>query len=232
MHPAIDPQQALRQIEANMQKARPSQAPLPRLLAVSKGQSATAIRALARLGQRHFGENYVQEAVAKMRDLVDLPLIWHLIGPLQSNKCALAAQCFDWLASVDREKLVPLLSRHRPTNLPPLNVLVQVRVDEEPNKSGCAPEAAAALCAAIQAHDNLRLRGLMGIPQPHPEIGARRASFRRLHDLYRSLQARHPGMDTLSMGMSEDYEAAIAEGATEVRIGTALFGPRAPKAAV
>ncbi|MGN6517933.1 MAG: YggS family pyridoxal phosphate-dependent enzyme [Dokdonella sp.] len=196
------------------------------LVAVSKTQPAAAVRALAACGQRAFGENYVQEAIAKQAELADLPLEWHLIGPLQSNKCREAAQHFDWLQSLDRAMLVAPLARHRPPARAPLNVLVQVNIDDEASKSGCAPGDVAALAAAVAAEPRLRLRGLMAIPAPAPDPDQRRAAFRRMRALFDSLRAEHAGVDTLSMGMSDDLELAIAEGATMVRVGTALFGPR------
>lgn len=197
------------------------------LLAVSKTRPPEAVRALAEAGQKAFGENYVQEGVAKRLALADLDLEWHLIGHLQSNKAREAAEHFDWVQSVDRVKLVAALDKARPAGRPPLNVLVQVNVDGEASKSGCAPGEVPALAEAIAAAPNLRLRGLMAIPEPHPDPGHRRDAFRRLRALYQSLAAAHPGVDTLSMGMSDDFELAIAEGSTLVRIGTALFGPRA-----
>lgn len=198
------------------------------LLAVSKTRPPEAVRALAAAGQRAFGENYVQEGIAKIRALADLGLEWHLIGHLQSNKAADAAQHFDWVQSLDRAKLVPLLDRARPAGRPPLNVLLQVNVDGEAGKSGCAPGEVAALADAVAAAPRLRLRGLMAIPEPHPDPAVRRAAFRALRQLFDGLRARHPGVDTLSMGMSEDFGVAIAEGSTMVRVGTALFGPRGP----
>ncbi|HEU4665924.1 MAG TPA: YggS family pyridoxal phosphate-dependent enzyme [Dokdonella sp.] len=197
------------------------------VVAVSKTQPAAAVRALAGCGQRAFGENYVQEAIAKQAELADLPLEWHLIGPLQSNKCREAACRFDWLQSLDRLKLVAPLARHRPTERPPLNVLVQVNIDDEASKSGCRPDDVAALAAAVAAEPRLCLRGLMAIPAPSPDPAQRRAAFGRLRALFDGLRADHPRVDTLSMGMSDDFELAIAEGATMVRIGTALFGRRA-----
>lgn len=198
------------------------------LLAVSKTQPAAAIRSLAAAGQRAFGENYVQEAIAKQPALADLGLAWHLIGPLQSNKAALAARHFDWVQTLDRERLVPLLDRAR-AGMPPLQVLVQVNVDGEAGKAGCRPADLPALADAVAASPHLRLRGLMAIPEPHPDPAVRRAAFRALRDLFEQTRARHPGVDTLSMGMSADYALAIEEGATLVRIGTALFGPRGPR---
>lgn len=201
----------------------------PRLLAVSKTRPASDVAALAALGQRAFGENYVQEAAAKIAELAGLGLEWHLIGHLQSNKAKQAAVLFDWVQTVDRPKLVPLLAAHRPPERGPLNVLVQVNIDDEASKHGCRPEDVAALADAIAAEPALALRGLMAIPAPHPDMSRRRDAFRRMKLLYDALAARHPGVDTLSMGMSDDLELAIAEGATMVRVGTALFGPRPPK---
>ncbi|GGA86028.1 YggS family pyridoxal phosphate enzyme [Arenimonas soli] len=197
-----------------------------RLLAVSKTRTAGEVRALAAAGQRAFGENYVREGADKAAELAALGLEWHLIGHLQSNKCREAAGAFDWVQSLDRPKLVAGLDRARPAGRPPLNVLVQVNVDGEASKSGCAPEDVGALAGLVAGASNLRLRGLMAIPEPHPDPARRRATLRRLRALFDQLAADHPGVDTLSMGMSDDFELAIAEGATMVRIGTALFGPR------
>jgi pyridoxal phosphate enzyme (YggS family) len=199
--------------------------PASHLLAVSKTQPAAALEALHRAGQRAFGENYVQEAIAKQAALARLGLEWHLIGPLQSNKAALAARHFDWVQSVDRLKLVPLLARARGA-IGPLNVLLQVNIDDEASKSGCRPEEIPALAAAVAAEPALRLRGLMAIPAPWPEASRRAAAFARMHGLFLRLQREHPGIDTLSMGMSHDFEQALVHGATLVRIGTALFGAR------
>lgn len=197
-----------------------------RLLAVSKTQPAKSVRAMAALGQRAFGENYVQEALPKQHDLADLDLEWHLIGPLQSNKCKDAAMHFDWVQSIDRDKLIPLLAKFRPSGLAPLNLLVQVNIDDEASKSGCAPAMVDALADAIAAQPRLRLRGLMAIPKPTEDPTQRRATFRRMRVLFDALKQRHADIDTLSMGMSDDYPLAIAEGANLVRIGSALFGPR------
>lgn len=198
------------------------------LLAVSKTQPAAAVRALATLGQRRFGENYVQEALAKQRELADLPLEWHLIGPLQSNKCREVAEHFDWLQSLDRPKLIEPLARFRPAARGPLRVLIQVNIDDEASKSGCAPDAIAGLAAAIATQPALQLRGLMAIPAPHPDLTRRSAAFARMRVLFDALRRTHAQADTLSMGMSEDFELAIAHGATQVRIGSALFGARKP----
>ena len=211
--------------------ARQAGRPSPRLLAVSKRQPADAIAELAEQGQRAFGENYVQEAIAKQDALgaMAVSLEWHLIGHLQSNKASLAAERFDWVQTVDRVKLVPLLARQRPATRASLNVLIQVNIDDEAGKHGCRPEEVDAIAAAILAEPRLRLRGLMAIPAPLPDLERRRAAFARMRVLFEALAARHPGIDTLSMGMSEDLELAIAEGATMVRVGTALFGARPPR---
>ena len=205
--------------------------PAPALLAVSKTQPAEAVAALAAAGQRAFGENYVQEAAAKRAALADRypDLAWHLIGHLQSNKAAQAAQTFDWVHSVDRPSVVTALARHRDPARGPLNVLLQVNVEAEPGKSGCAPEDLPALAARVAAEPTLALRGLMSIPVPHEDPELRRPVFHRMRALFEQLAAEHPGVDTLSMGMSDDFAIAIEEGATLVRIGTALFGPRPPK---
>jgi pyridoxal phosphate enzyme (YggS family) len=195
------------------------------LLAVSKLQPVAAIRTLADLGQRRFGENYVQEALAKQRELADLALEWHLIGPLQSNKCRDVATRFDWLESLDREKLVAPLNQHRPAGRSPLNVLIQVNIDDEDSKSGCAPGEVPELADLVLAHPTLRLRGLMAIPAPQ-DLARRREAFRRMRAMFDTLASAHAGIDTLSMGMSDDFELAIGEGATMVRVGSALFGAR------
>ena len=203
--------------------------PSARLLAVSKTRDAPAIAALAAAGQHAFGENYVQEALPKIEALRTLGLEWHLIGHLQSNKADAAARAFDWVQTVDRHKLVVALARHRPDALPPLNVLIQVNIDDEASKSGCPPQDIPTLAEAITTQARLRLRGLMAIPAPDPDPAQRRAAFRAMAAQFASLQRSYPGIDTLSMGMSEDFLIAIEEGATMVRIGSALFGPRPPK---
>lgn len=206
--------------------ARQAGRPRPRLLAVSKNQPAEAIAALAAAGQAAFGENYVQEALAKQQALAGLDLEWHLVGHLQSNKAREAAAHFHWVQTVDRAKLVAALARHRPGGMPPLNVLIQVNIDDEASKHGCPPADVDALAALVAAEPALALRGLMAIPAPHPDPGARRDAFRRMKALFDALALLHPEVDTLSMGMSDDLGLAIAEGATMVRIGTALFGAR------
>jgi len=199
------------------------------LLAVSKSHPPEAIRALYGLGQRAFGENYVQEAVAKMAALSDLPGIeWHLIGPLQSNKTATASERFDWVHTVDRQRIADRLSASRSPDMPPLNVCIQVNISGEATKSGVAPVDALALARGVAALPRVSLRGLMGIAEPTPVEGSRRSQFRILRELLAACRGEGLPMDTLSMGMSDDLEAAVAEGATLVRIGTALFGARAP----
>jgi pyridoxal phosphate enzyme (YggS family) len=217
---------ALREILDRIEAARPPGGSPVRLLAVSKGQPVERIAALAAQGQRHFGENYVQEAIAKIAALAGRGLVWHLIGPLQSNKCADAARHFDRVESLDRAKLVPLLAAARPADLGPLEVLVQVKLDDEATKSGARPAEVPELCRLVASEPRLSLRGLMTIPRPDPDLAVRRARFADLKALFDALRRDFPSIDTLSMGMSEDFETAIAEGATEVRIGTALFGPR------
>jgi pyridoxal phosphate enzyme (YggS family) len=197
------------------------------LLAVSKGQPAAAIRAAYALGQRAFGENYVQETVAKAGKLEQLPGIeWHMIGPLQSNKTQLAAEHFAWVQSVDRLKIAERLSAARDAHLPSLNVCVQVNVSAEQSKSGVAPRDANALAHAVARLPRLALRGFMGIAEETADGDRRRRQFRVLRELFEAARADGLPLDTLSMGMSADLDAAIAEGATMVRVGTALFGPR------
>ena len=193
------------------------------LLAVSKTKPATAIREAFAAGVRDFGENYLQEALSKQEELVDLPLIWHFIGPIQSNKTRAIAEHFAWVHSVDRLKIAQRLSEQRPSTLAPLNVCIQVNVSGEASKSGCAPDDVHTLATAIAALPNLHVRGLMAIPEPTDDPVAQDAAFARVRTLQHDLQLP---LDTLSMGMSHDLEAAIAQGATWVRIGTALFGAR------
>lgn len=193
------------------------------LLAVSKTQSAEAIREANAAGLVHFGENYLQEALEKQASLADLALTWHFIGPIQSNKTKAIAAHFDWVHSVDRLKIAQRLSEQRPAQLPPLNVCLQVNVSGEASKSGCAPDEVEALANAVAALPGLRLRGLMAIPEPSNDPAEQHAALARLSLLQQQLDLE---LDTLSMGMSQDLEAAIAEGATWVRIGTALFGAR------
>jgi pyridoxal phosphate enzyme (YggS family) len=198
------------------------------LLAVTKTFGPQAVREAHRAGQHAFGENYVQEALEKMAALVDLRgrLEWHLIGPLQSNKTRVVAAHFDWVHTIDRLKSAQRLSAQRPDTLPPLQVCVQVNISEEPSKSGVMPEAALALATEVAALPRLHLRGLMSIPEPAADFEAQRAPHRALAKLLFDLNASGLALDTLSMGMSADLEAAIAEGATLVRVGSAIFGAR------
>jgi PLP dependent protein len=198
------------------------------LLAVSKTFGSEAVRAVAAQGQTAFGENYVQEALSKIEALADLrpPLQWHLIGPLQSNKTRVVAESFDWVHSVDRLKIAQRLSEQRPPALPPLQVCLQVNISGEDSKSGVAPADVPALAHAVMALPRLRLRGLMAIPEPAAGFAAQRVPHRALRTLMDELRGQGLALDTLSMGMSGDLEAAIAEGATMVRVGTAIFGGR------
>ncbi|AZL76126.1 YggS family pyridoxal phosphate-dependent enzyme [Pseudomonas oryziphila] len=195
------------------------------LLAVSKTKPASAVREAFAAGLRDVGENYLQEALTKQQALSDLPLIWHFIGPIQSNKTKAIAEHFDWVHSVDRLKIAQRLSEQRPGHLPPLNICLQVNVSGEDSKSGCAPADLPALAQAVSALPGLRLRGLMAIPEPTEDRAQQEAAFATLRQLQAQL-GLGLGLDTLSMGMSHDLEAAIAQGATWVRIGTALFGAR------
>ncbi|WP_420476793.1 YggS family pyridoxal phosphate-dependent enzyme [Noviherbaspirillum sp. ST9] len=200
------------------------------LLAVSKTFGADAVVDAADAGQRAFGENYLQEAVDKMASIhafrPDLKLEWHFIGPIQSNKTRPIAEHFDWVHSVDREKIAHRLSEQRPANLPALNICLQVNISGEDTKSGVAPQDVAAVAKAIARLPNLKLRGLMAIPEPADDVEQQRAPFRKLRQLFEQLNEEGLALDTLSMGMSADMDAAIAEGATIVRVGTAIFGQR------
>jgi len=193
------------------------------LLAVSKTKPAQAVREAYAAGMRDFGENYLQEALGKQAELTDLPLSWHFIGPIQSNKTRAIAENFAWVHSVDRLKIAQRLSEQRPADLPPLNICIQVNVSGEASKSGCTPADLPALATAISALPRLKLRGLMAIPEPTQDRAEQDAAFATVRDLQASLNL---ALDTLSMGMSHDLESAIAQGATWVRIGTALFGAR------
>ena len=227
--------QNLQAVHARMRRAceaagRPVDA--VRLLAVSKTFGPEAVREAHAAGQRAFGENYIQEAVDKITALRDLPLQWHCIGPIQSNKTRLVAEHFDWVHSVDRLKIAQRLSEQRPEHLPPLQLCLQVNTDGGPTKSGVAPEALLALAREVAALPRVQLRGLMTIPDPVEGFEAEVALHRRATALFEHvLQALDlPHWDTLSMGMTADLEAAIAAGATVVRVGTAIFGGRAARA--
>ncbi|WP_411381994.1 YggS family pyridoxal phosphate-dependent enzyme [Pseudomonas sp. MPB26] len=193
------------------------------LLAVSKTKPAQAVREAYAAGVCDFGENYLQEALGKQAELTDLPLSWHFIGPIQSNKTRAIAENFAWVHSVDRLKIAERLSEQRPADLPPLNICIQVNVSGEASKSGCTPADLPALANAISALPRLKLRGLMAIPEPTEDRAAQDAAFARVRELQAGLNL---ALDTLSMGMSHDLESAIAQGANWVRIGTALFGAR------
>ncbi|AZF44925.1 protein YggS [Pseudomonas sp. R1-43-08] len=193
------------------------------LLAVSKTKPAQAVREAFAAGMYDFGENYLQEALGKQAELTDLPLSWHFIGPIQSNKTRAIAENFAWVHSVDRLKIAQRLSEQRPADLPALNICIQVNVSGEASKSGCTPPDLPALANAISALPRLKLRGLMAIPEPTDDRAAQDAAFATVRELQASLNLP---LDTLSMGMSHDLESAIAQGATWVRIGTALFGAR------
>lgn len=196
------------------------------LLAVSKTFDADAVRTLATCGQREFGENYLQEALAKQAQLIDLQLVWHFIGPIQSNKTRSIAENFSWVHSVDRLKIAERLSAQRPADLPPLQVCIELNVSGETSKGGVTLMELPALADAVAALPRLQLRGLMAIPAPAPDVAGQRAAFRQVHEAFEGLNTRGHMLDTLSMGMSSDLEAAILEGATIVRVGTALFGER------
>lgn len=197
-----------------------------RLLAVSKTFPAEAVREAFAAGQKAFGENYVQEALAKITALGDLDVEWHFIGPLQSNKTRAVAENFSWVHSIDRAKIADRLSAARPAGLPPLQVCIEVNISGEASKGGIAPTEVAELAAHIQNLPRLKLRGLMAIPAPTDDIARQRTQFRHLRELLASLNSQNFQLDTLSMGMSGDLESAIAEGATIVRVGSAIFGAR------
>ena len=201
-----------------------------RLLAVSKTFPVDDLRAAQTAGQDCFGESYLNEALPKIAALTQPPPEWHYIGPLQSNKTRAVAEQFDWVHSVDRLRVAQRLSEQRPAALPPLNVCLQVNISGETSKAGVPPDRLADLAASVAALPRLRLRGLMTIPAPTTDVDAQRAAFRRLRRLQEQLIASGFALDTLSMGMSDDLEAAIAEGATLVRIGSAIFGARPQRA--
>jgi len=197
------------------------------LMAVSKTRPAASIREAFEAGASDIGENYLQEALDKQAELEELPLTWHFIGPIQSNKTRPIASHFDWVHSVDRLKIARRLSEQRPEALPPLNICLQVNISRESSKSGFSPEEVIDATSEIAKLPNLSLRGLMAIPAATDDIEAQRATFAEVRALLAALQASHPKLDTLSMGMSGDLEAAVAEGASIVRIGSDIFGPRA-----
>ena len=196
------------------------------LLAVSKAQPSQAVREAYLAGQLMFGENYLQEALEKQTELSDLTIDWHFIGPIQSNKTQLIAQHFAWVHSVDRVKIAQRLNDARPENLPQLQVCIQVNTSNEDTKSGVKPHELEALAAAIVEMPRLKLRGLMSIPEPSTDYNKQRNQFKQVRECYDALLAKGFALDTLSIGMSDDYPAAIEEGSTIVRIGSALFGAR------
>ncbi len=198
------------------------------LLAVSKTWPAETLRLAAEAGQTCFGENYLQEALIKINALADLDLTWHFIGPIQSNKTKEIAAHFDWVHSIDRDKIIQRLAKQRPSQLPPLNVCIQVNIDDEASKSGITAQQLTQLADAVALQERLCLRGLMIIPTATTSITQQRRSFQQAYQLFSELASRYPSVDTLSMGMSGDMSLAISEGSTLVRIGTALFGQRTP----
>lgn len=227
-HPALDA--CYREVLTRIRQAEAAcgrEAGATGLLAVSKTRSMAEIRALAALGQQRFGENYLQEAEAKIEQLRDLPLEWHFIGRIQSNKTRTIAELFDWVHSLSSLKHARRLSEQRPQHLPPLNVCLQVNTSGEASKDGHSPDELADLLDAYAALPNLVVRGLMTIPAPAQGLELQRRPFRLLRTLRDGLSSQRLPLETLSMGMSDDLEAAIMEGATLVRIGTAIFGPRA-----
>ena len=230
MSPApVTPESRLRAVQARIARATAEagrEAGAVGLLAVSKTFGAAAVRELVACGQREFGENYVREALDKQTRLADLPLVWHFIGPIQSNKTRAIAEQFSWAHSVDRLKIAERLSAQRPAGLPPLQVCIEVNVSGEASKGGVPVALLSELAAAVAVLPRLQLRGLMAIPAPAADRDAQCAAFRQVRRAFEALVARGYPVDTLSMGMSADLEAAILEGATVVRIGTALFGER------
>lgn len=197
------------------------------LVAVSKTKPVAAISAAIAAGQRHFGENYVQEGVQKIQHFSDVQsLTWHFIGPIQSNKTRDIAEHFSWVHSIDRIKIAQRLQQQRPPHLPPLNVLIQVNIDDEDSKSGVAPAQVVELAAEISQLPQLKLRGLMAIPRPSSEPAQQARSLAAMQRLFMQLKAQYSDLDTLSMGMSDDLSVAVEHGSTMVRIGSAIFGPR------
>lgn len=196
------------------------------LLAVSKRKPLSDVREAISAGQTAFGENYADEGAEKATALNDKNVDWHFIGHIQSNKTRLIARHYSWVQSVDRAKIIERLNSHRPGDLPPLNICIQVNIDDEASKSGCQPDQLPALARLTATKPNLVLRGIMAIPAPPESLQAQRRVFKNLQGIYKLLRAEFPTIDTLSMGMTADMEAAIAEGATMVRVGTAIFGKR------
>ncbi|MBC9130909.1 YggS family pyridoxal phosphate-dependent enzyme [Frischella sp. Ac48] len=206
------------------------------LIAVSKTKPISAIKEAIEAGQRLFGENYVQEGIAKIeyfqKNHTNLDLEWHFIGPLQSNKSKLVAENFSWVHTIERDKIAKRLNEQRPNHLPAMNVLIQINISNEVSKSGIAPDEMFNLAKIIQELPNLKLRGLMAIPAETTDLQQQIVTFKRMYDLYIQLQNRYENIDTLSMGMTHDMQAAITAGSTMVRIGTAIFGAREYKSAI
>jgi pyridoxal phosphate enzyme (YggS family) len=221
--------QAIREAIHQAERATGRQEGDVQLLAVSKTKTAAALREAWLAGQKCFGENYVQEALAKMAELDDLEIEWHFIGPIQSNKTRPIAEHFAWVHGIDRLKTAQRLNDARPAHLPPLNVCIEINVSGEGSKEGVLSDEALSLAKAIVGMPQLRLRGLMTIPAPTDNVDLQHQAFKMLHRLYDALNAQGLALDTLSMGMSADYPVAIAEGATMIRIGTAIFGARPAK---
>ena len=219
---------SLQAVQANIRAAclAANRTDAVKLLAVSKAQTADKLRTAYLAGQRAFGENYVQEAINKQAELSDCTIEWHFIGPIQSNKTALIAQHFDWVHSVDRLKIATRLNEARPQNAAPLNVCIQINSSDEDSKSGVDIASLAILATEINAMPHLKLRGIMAIPAPTKDLAKQRAQFKIVADAFKNLQKQGFELDTLSIGMSDDFVAAIHEGATMVRIGSALFGLR------
>ncbi len=219
---------SLQAIQTNIHQAKlaANRIDTVKLLAVSKAQTVDKLREAYLAGQRAFGENYVQEAINKQKELKDCAIEWHFIGPIQSNKTALIAQHFDWVHSVDRLKIASRLNEARPQSMEPLNVCIQINSSEEGSKSGVDIGSQVMLAKAIHDMPRLKLRGIMAIPAPTKDLAKQHAQFKIVADAYKALQQQGFELDTLSIGMSDDYMAAIAEGATIVRIGSAVFGPR------
>ncbi len=219
----------LQSVRQQIDQAATQSARMPQdihLLAVSKTRQPDELRALYQLGQTAFGENYLQEALDKIEALNDLPITWHFIGPIQSNKTRAIAEHFSWVHSVDRLKIAQRLSEQRPAALPPLNICLQINISQEDSKAGCLPSEAETLLNQITSLPNIVVRGLMAIPKATTDSDAQARTFLQMQTLFHELKKQHPLLDTLSMGMSDDMAVAIAHGATVVRIGTALFGPR------
>ncbi|MBN2689545.1 MAG: YggS family pyridoxal phosphate-dependent enzyme [Gammaproteobacteria bacterium] len=196
------------------------------LLAVTKTRSIEEIKETIKTGQKDFAENYLQEALNKINTINNPNVTWHFIGHIQTNKCKKIAKNFSWVHSVDSFTIAKKLNDYRPTDLPKLNICIEVKLEKNPQKSGVAPSESLPLCQSIMQLPNLKLRGLMIIPEPSPNLNSQRAKFRELAELQKKLQSNGIALDTLSMGMSDDYEAAIAEGATIIRIGRAIFGEK------